>query len=154
MVVTKASTFVPEKKKAKVRVGREGVAVPDVLRGASAILDVRESERSRLPIRHRPLPTGADSSPFSPLGPRTRLPSHRSPHHPPFPRPSQSCERLGCTANSEMVRQLVRRPLLAPLPYHRTKGLTREMLELAFDHLDLDGSGTLSVSEIVGFAAV
>jgi Ca2+-binding EF-hand superfamily protein len=25
------------------------------------------------------------------------------------------------------------------------------MLELAFDHLDLDGSGTLSVSEIVGF---
>ena len=52
-----------------------------------------------------------------------------------------------------MVRQLVRRSLLlAPLPYHRTKGLTRrEMLELAFDHLDLDGSGTLSVSEIVGF---
>ena len=47
-----------------------------------------------------------------------------------------------------MVRQLVRRSLLlAPLPYHRTKGLTRrEMLELAFDHLDLDGSGTLSVS--------
>ena len=134
--------------------GREGVAVPDVLRGASVVLDVRESERSRLPIRHRPLLPGAYQLPVFAAGPShasSLTPFTSSP--PPFPRPSQSCESLGCTANSEMVRQLVRRShLLAPLPYHRTKGLTRrEMLELAFDHLDLDGSGTLSVSEIVGF---
>ena len=60
---------------------------------------------------------------------------------------------MGCTANSEMVRQLVRRShLLAPLPYQRIAGLSRvEMLNLAFDHLDLDGSGELSYSEIIGF---
>ena len=65
-----------------------------------------------------------------------------------------SCERLGCTANSEVVRQLVRRAkLLAPLPTHRIEGLSRaEMLNLAFDHMDLDGSGTLSIPELVGFA--
>ena len=52
-----------------------------------------------------------------------------------------------------MVRQLVRRShLLAPLPYQRIAGLSRvEMLNLAFDHLDLDGSGELSYSEIIGF---
>ena len=65
-----------------------------------------------------------------------------------------SCERLGCTANSEVVRQLVRRAkLLAPLPTHRIEGMSRaEMLNLAFDHMDLDGSGTLSIPELVGFA--
>ena len=65
-----------------------------------------------------------------------------------------SCQRLGCTANSEVVRQLVRRAkLLAPLPTHRIEGLSRaEMLDLAFDHMDLDGSGTLSIPELVGFA--
>ena len=65
-----------------------------------------------------------------------------------------ACERLGCTANSEVVRQLVRRAkLLAPLPFHRVEGLSRtEMLDLAFDHMDLDRNGTLSVPELVGFA--
>lgn len=65
----------------------------------------------------------------------------------------QECERLGCTANSEMVRQLVRRSqLLSPLPRHRTQGLTRhEMLEAAFAHLDVDGSGELEAHEIVSF---
>ena len=40
-----------------------------------------------------------------------------------------------------MVRQLVRRAqVVSPLPYHRTQGLTRhQMLDVAFDHLDLDG---------------
>ena len=53
---------------------------------------------------------------------------------------------MECTANSEMVRQLVRRAqLLAPLPRHRTQGLTRhEMLETAFAHLDVDGGAVHS----------
>mmetsp|Transcript_24746 Transcript_24746/g.60907 ORF Transcript_24746/g.60907 Transcript_24746/m.60907 type:complete len:622 (+) Transcript_24746:2031-3896(+) len=65
----------------------------------------------------------------------------------------QECERIGCTANSEVVRQLMRRAqILSPLPYHRTQGLTRhQMLEVAFDHLDLDSSGALAVHEILGF---
>ena len=52
-----------------------------------------------------------------------------------------------------MVRQLVRRShLLAPLSLPTHAGLSRvEMLNLAFDHLDLDGSGELSYSEIIGF---
>ena len=60
---------------------------------------------------------------------------------------------MGCTANSEMVRQLVRRAqLLSPLPYHRTQGLTRhQMLETAFAHLDVDGSGELEAHEIMNF---
>lgn len=60
---------------------------------------------------------------------------------------------MGCTANSEMVRQLVHRSqLLSPLPRHRTQGLTRhEMLEVAFAHLDVDGSGELEAHEIMSF---
>ena len=65
-----------------------------------------------------------------------------------------TCAKLGCTANSEVVRQLVRRArLLAPLPTHRVEGKSRlEMLHMAFDHMDLDGNGTLSISELVSFA--
>jgi len=52
-----------------------------------------------------------------------------------------------------LVRQLVRRArMISPLPYHRTRGKSRlEMLHLAFDHLDLDGSGDLARHEVVGF---
>ena len=42
--------------------------------------------------------------------------------------------------------------MISPLPYHRTRGKSRlEMLHLAFDHLDLDGSGDLARHEVVGF---
>ena len=60
---------------------------------------------------------------------------------------------MGCTANSEVIRQLVRRAqMLAPLPRHLTQGLTRhQMLELAFDHMDVDGSGELEAHECLRF---
>ena len=69
------------------------------------------------------------------------------------PHVRQACAQVACTANSEMVRQLVRRAqLLAPLPHHRTQGLSRhEMLEAAFAHLDVDGSGELQAHECMTF---
>ena len=93
------------------------------------------------------LPHSHTSSPIPPLIPPSPHPSlflYALTTRKHTTRRAQECERVGCTANSEMVRQLVRRAqLLAPLPRHRTQGLTRhEMLETAFAHLDVDGRRT------------